>query len=542
MFKKILLVKILFMLLCISGMSQTAYQPNLSRKDTGAARISYNSKELLNQLKPFIGDWYAVPDSVILAEFPEMADAIGFKFEWASEKRYALKFYEGVRERDIDKAILDCTLTGNPRTGEIEFQGYQSLNNYLYKGKVFVHQTKSGFTRQYEVYYPHGTKFKLKEDEEKGMKTYRDVCHLVGTDSLECITEQLESGKWKSWGRGKPYLLTKKPMKGAQIPEWVLSHWEEMTQGTGVWITDNWEYKYEQEPYDAYGLKWEYGLGNKHLKGRLYCIKEDQDVGAMWQFTEYWDPMTAKLRVIQVGGDGTVGTGDLQLTEEGKIKEKQHFVSPGGGAFVSGHEAWVEDNQHHTQSFNIVDEMWEKRRYYVWELEEAKKVETPEEYKELSYLIGTWESSFGENKGRMTYSWGENKRTIRYDNQFKQGKSTAWVKENEGIITYNGIQKKPVFITSYSSPGSSIMAEGSFTFGSHGVMYREFSCHYAEGAGLPWRNGIKAPEGGQTIQFKQIWNPLDENTFEGEFLWYKDGKWEHPIKHKGEKFLWKRIK
>ena len=152
------------------------------------------------------------------------------------------------------------------------------------------------------------------------------------------------------------------------IPSWLLENWAARTQGSGVWITDNSAYQSEQEPFDAYGLHWEYGLGRKSLKGRLFCLKEGQDIGSVWQFLEYWDPEAGQARIVQIGSDGTVGQGVSWEDEDGHIREQQKFVSPEGGAFESGHQAWMADGSQHTQSYNILNGEWVKNRYYVWNL------------------------------------------------------------------------------------------------------------------------------------------------------------------------------
>ena len=96
---------------------------------------------------------------------------------------------------------------------------------------------------------------------------------------------------------------------GAPIPQWLLDDWAARTAGTGTWITDNSAYKNENEPFDAYGLQWAYGIGKKHLNGRLYCIRDGKDIGAVWQFLEFWDPAAGEARIVQIGSDGTVGQG-----------------------------------------------------------------------------------------------------------------------------------------------------------------------------------------------------------------------------------------
>ena len=98
---------------------------------------------------------------------------------------------------------------------------------------------------------------------------------------------------------------------------------------------------------------------------------------------------------MQIGSDGTVGRGKIWKDKDGKTKEKQTFISPEGSSFETGHIVWVENNLQHTQSYNIVDGTWEKRRYYVWKQgEDQIENKYQEVYQPLSFLIGEWASNF----------------------------------------------------------------------------------------------------------------------------------------------------
>lgn len=155
------------------------------------------------------------------------------------------------------------------------------------------------------------------------------------------------------------------------IPQWVVEDWAVRTAGTGIWITDNSPFKSEQEPFDQYSIQWTYGIGNNHLEGKLFCLQNGERIVTAWSFTEFWDPEKEQVRVLQIGGDGTVGQGTLTREENGQIKEQQSYASPGGGSFETGHLMWFENGEHHTQSFQIVDGVWNKQRKYVWTLKKS---------------------------------------------------------------------------------------------------------------------------------------------------------------------------
>lgn len=504
---------------------------------------------LLNFLHPFIGEWYTDLNQDDQQASSAKAPDIGFKFLWGHENKKLLRFYEGIPGGDMNQRIVEFIVAPNPRTGSVEFLGYQMRNDFLFKGRFEPMEDEKGFIRLYDVYYPPGTAFRNKRDEMKGMKSYRDVCRLLGPDTLECTTEQLDFGIYKAWGNGAPYRLLRKdksqlPAKIASqpMPQWLIEDWNNRTENGGIWTADNAAYQSEGEPYDAYGMEWSYGLGKQHLQGRLYAIKDDMDVGTIWQFTEYWDAQVGQVRIVQLGADGTAGRGTLWKESNGHIKERQTFASPNGNSFESGHEVWFEAGKQHTQSYTIVDGKWEKRRFYIWEKSaNSTMLEVPEEYQGLSFLIGEWQSSFGDSKARMTFGWGKNKRNIHFRNQYKPGKDAAWVQENEGLISYHAVKNKLVFLTSYSKKSTHLMAEGEYIIKTDGTIIRQFTCHYKAGDKLPWSDGATAPAGGKSIAFKQIWTPVDQNTFQGKFYWEKDGLWLNPMGKDLSTEVWKRM-
>ena len=361
-------------------------------------------------------------------------------------------------------------------------------------------------------------------------------------DNAYTFTYEYAQDNGKSWKlRGRQTMERVTTATPHPIPQWLLDNWESRARGSGTWITDNAKYRSETEPYDAYGMQWEYGLGKKHLKGRLYAIQDNEDVGTIWNFTEFWSPASNEVRIVQLGSDGTVGQGTLWQMENGRIKERQTFVSPNGNSFETGHEAWMENGAQHTQSFTIVNEEWQKRRFYSWNRKEKQgDLSIPDEYQDLAFLIGEWQSEFGDRKARMTFGWGKNKRNIHFQNHYLPGKDQPWVQENEGLISYHGVKDKLVFITSYAKESSHLMAEGVYEVINDGTILRQFTCHYKAGDKLPWSGGSVAPPGGKSIKFKQVWTPVDDDTFRGEFYWQKNGQWEHPFEKEGFEEIWKK--
>ncbi len=332
--------------------------------------------------------------------------------------------------------------------------------------------------------------------------------------------------------------------QSSEIPEWLKKDWALRTQGNGTWIADNAKFKNKQEPYDAYGLQWTYGLGKNHVKGRMFNIVNGQSVGSTWNFLEYWDPKSKEVKVVQIGSDGTVGHGKIWREKEGRMKEQQSFSSPAGVSFETGHLLWIEEGAQHTQSFLITNGEWNKSRSYVWKKQKTEK-EVPEMYKDIAFLIGKWHIDLGESRSaQMTFEWAENRRMIKYSNSFSPKKGTPYITESEGIITFHGVKDKIVFMNTYMGEDDYLISEGVYEVDQQGVIHRKFTCYYQEGEGLPWSDGALAPKGGQSIEFKQIWTPINKNTFKGDFFWKKEGKWVHPIKEydaEGFSETWRRV-
>lgn len=331
------------------------------------------------------------------------------------------------------------------------------------------------------------------------------------------------------------------------IPQWIIDDWEFRAQGDGIWVADNSKYRSEEEPFEAYGIEWKWGLGKKSLTGRLYCIQDGKDVRTVWTFLDFWDVQYSKLKLTQVGGDGTVGQGTMWLEEDGSTKSIQNFISPDGSSFTSGHQAKNINDESHISSFSVEGNEWKPRRSYVWKNSAAttKEVVTPEEYENFEFLIGSWLLNIGEDRFvEMSFKWAQNKMMIFYKSTNPSKPGEPILSEVEGVISYHGVKEQLVFMSAYLDSPPTLMNEGHFEFSDKGVIERIFTVFYKEGSGIPWTNGEKAPKGGRPIDFKQVWTKIDEDSFAGEFFWKKNGKWEHPMPQNkdSKKENWKRVR
>lgn len=156
----------------------------------------------------------------------------------------------------------------------------------------------------------------------------------------------------------------------APIPDWFLEHVASMTEGSGRWIASNSEYRSEAEPFDAYGLEFERGLGGKSLRGRLFVLRDGEEAGTVWELRTVWHPGRREVLAHQFGADGTLGVGVMVRHGERSHRIEQEFFSPDGQEYRVGHENEVRDGRMEAKSFSIApDGTWKPRRSYSWRRE-----------------------------------------------------------------------------------------------------------------------------------------------------------------------------
>ena len=157
-----------------------------------------------------------------------------------------------------------------------------------------------------------------------------------------------------------------------QAPAWFREHMRFMTRGSGRFVADNAAYRSADEPFDAYGTEWSYGLGEQSLVGRLFGLLEEQERGTFWEFRVYWDPAAGQVRMLQFGLDGTVGDGWLAPRGgPGELAAEQTFTGPDGSAREVRHESSDAGERHTTASLSRiagagVEGEWQADREYVW--------------------------------------------------------------------------------------------------------------------------------------------------------------------------------
>jgi hypothetical protein len=152
-----------------------------------------------------------------------------------------------------------------------------------------------------------------------------------------------------------------------EMPDWLKNDMTRLVAAGDRWITDNGAYRSVNEPADAYGLEWQWGLGNQSVTGRLFGLASGREIGTYWQFRIYWHAGRREAVALQWGVDGTVGEGTSRQTGNGdEIEMIQTFTGPDGSSSRTRHLATTTETVHDTRSFDFADGQWKPRRNYVW--------------------------------------------------------------------------------------------------------------------------------------------------------------------------------
>jgi hypothetical protein len=160
----------------------------------------------------------------------------------------------------------------------------------------------------------------------------------------------------------------------SKSPQWYLEDIARLTAEGGRWITDNSAYQSENEPFEAYGMEWQSGFDGDTMTGRLFGIKDGQELPHdFWEFRQYWHPGRQEAVIEQFGWGGALGLGTLREDEAG-TRSEQTFHMADGTRMHGGHKSrFADPDTYVTESFDIVDGAWEPRRKYVWKRQAMDK-------------------------------------------------------------------------------------------------------------------------------------------------------------------------
>lgn len=150
------------------------------------------------------------------------------------------------------------------------------------------------------------------------------------------------------------------------LPKWYM---EKIQTDEGIWVTDNSQFKNENEPFDKYILSWTLNPLRNSLSGRLYGLTDGQESGTFWDFSQYYDPNTQKVIVMQIGWNGTLGSGPLIATDNGGYDLAQIFTTPDGTTRKEKHTD-IKPNKdiEITTSYSFDENSeWIAGRTYTWQ-------------------------------------------------------------------------------------------------------------------------------------------------------------------------------
>lgn len=154
------------------------------------------------------------------------------------------------------------------------------------------------------------------------------------------------------------------PVGAASPPAWVATYLEGMI---GTWTADNRPHRSEDEPFDAYGIEWKWGVGKKSIVGRLFAMRDGKEVGTVWDFREFWHPGEGQLIASQFGSDGTYGFGPHARKADGTMEMLQTFYAPDGGVRRIGHRSELKRDDLVSCSFDVQkDGTWKAGRVYTF--------------------------------------------------------------------------------------------------------------------------------------------------------------------------------
>lgn len=149
-------------------------------------------------------------------------------------------------------------------------------------------------------------------------------------------------------------------------PAWFKEEMRLLVAGGDAWIADNSRYQNDQEPWEAYGLRWSYGLGEQSITGRLYGLRGGREEATFWEFRVYWHPGTQQVIMLQIASWGAVGEGPMLAAPDSGTVAEQTFWMPSGAASRVRHESVTNRTTHTTHSFDWTEDGWAPRRSYVW--------------------------------------------------------------------------------------------------------------------------------------------------------------------------------
>lgn len=151
----------------------------------------------------------------------------------------------------------------------------------------------------------------------------------------------------------------------ASLPQWWVDHVAFISRDGGTWVTQN--PTTDSGAPDAFGMEWRASNEGRVLTGRLYGLRDGQEIAEYWTFREFWHPGEQRAIVQQWGGPGVYGAGESRWHDGVGILD-QTFWLPDERSWREGHRNREDGDSYETAAFDInAAGVWTAKDARVWQ-------------------------------------------------------------------------------------------------------------------------------------------------------------------------------
>lgn len=159
------------------------------------------------------------------------------------------------------------------------------------------------------------------------------------------------------------------------LPAWYLEELDARSTGDSVmWVADNSAWKSEQEPFEAYGMRFWPTRDGRGLRGVLFGILNGQPMRVFTEFRVFWHPGQAgEARILSWNMWGGVGEGVMRPGESGSLLLESKDFSYDGSFQMTRHATTRSPGTQVDQQQSLSNGQWVDGRRYIWKrVEDAR--------------------------------------------------------------------------------------------------------------------------------------------------------------------------
>ena len=313
------------------------------------------------------------------AEFlpPGVETAPTMLFDWGPDRSYLRMLgYRPVQEGGLVPEH-ETRIVWNPVDERFEILGHYHGSGTSLLEKGWLETLEGGGLRLHMVLlYEEGARLPFSDGAVAGagghVLNFRRTLRPDGANGIRGTFFLQRGGRWEN---PHPEIgLDFYPWKrvdgggGEGMPGWAREHLAALTRGSGRWVASNARYASESETADAYGLEWEWAIGRQGVKGRLFGLRDGEEIGTYWELRTFWHPAERRLVAEQFGAGGRFGHGTIRPTGDREVEVEQTFYAADGSASRLLHRSTDRGTSKVDRSFDWQDGAWQPRRQYTWEL------------------------------------------------------------------------------------------------------------------------------------------------------------------------------